>query len=82
MQTEPIRSKKHIKEMANYYLKQGKLRNYLLIILGIYTGLRISDMLHLTTILNQTTFAPIYTLPRTKQVNLKQLHLTRLLYLH
>jgi Site-specific recombinase XerD len=48
MQTEPIRSKKHIKEMAGYYLKQGKLRNYLLIILGIYTGLRISDMLRLT----------------------------------
>ena len=48
MQTEPIRNKKHIKEMAEYYLKQGKLRNYLLIILGVYTGLRISDMLRLT----------------------------------
>jgi len=48
MQTEPIRNKKHIKEMANYYLKQGKLRNYLLIILGVHTGLRISDMLRLT----------------------------------
>ena len=48
MQTEPIRSKKHIKEMAGYYLKRGKLRNYLLIVLGVNTGLRISDLLRLT----------------------------------
>ena len=46
--TEPIRSKKHIKEMAGYYLKCGKLRNYLLIVLGVHTGLRISDLLRLT----------------------------------
>ena len=48
MQTEPIRNKKHVREMADYYLKRGKLRNYLLIIMGIYTGLRISDLLRLT----------------------------------
>jgi len=48
MQTEPIRSKKHIKEMAGYYLRQGKLRNYLLIVLGVNAGLRISDLLRLT----------------------------------
>jgi Site-specific recombinase XerD len=48
MQTEPIRNKKHIREMAGYYLKQGKLRNYLLIVLGVNTGLRISDLLRLT----------------------------------
>jgi len=46
--TEPIRDKKHIREMANYYLKQGKLRNYLLIVMGVHTGLRISDLLRLT----------------------------------
>jgi len=34
--------------MAGYYLKQGKLRNYLLIVLGVNTGLRISDLLRLT----------------------------------
>ena len=45
--TEPIRDKKHIREMAAYYLKQGKIRNYLLIILGVHTGLRISDLLRL-----------------------------------
>ena len=48
MQTEPIRSKKHIREMARYYLKRGKLRNYLLIVLGVHTGLRIGDILRLT----------------------------------
>jgi len=45
--TEPIRDKRHIREMAAYYLKQGKIRNYLLIILGVHTGLRISDLLQL-----------------------------------
>jgi Site-specific recombinase XerD len=48
MQTEPIRNKKHIRAMTDYYLKQGKLRNYLLILMGGYTGLRISDLLCLT----------------------------------
>ena len=46
--TEPIRDKKHIREIADYYLKQGKLRNYLLIVMGVHTGLRISDLLRLT----------------------------------
>ena len=45
--TEPIRDKRQIREMAAYYLKQGKIRNYLLIILGVHTGLRISDLLQL-----------------------------------
>ena len=46
--TEPVRSKRHIREMANFYLQQGKTRNYLLIVMGVYTGLRISDLLSLT----------------------------------
>ena len=45
--TEPIRSRKHIREMADYYLKRGNPRNYLLIVLGVHTGLRISDILRL-----------------------------------
>ena len=45
--TDPIRSKHHIREMAEYYLKRGKIRNYLLIVMGVYTGLRISDLLML-----------------------------------
>ena len=45
--TEPIRDKKQIQAMAAYYFNKGKLRNYLLIILGVHTGLRIGDLLQL-----------------------------------
>jgi len=45
--TDPIRSKTHTREMADYYLKRGKLRNYLLIVLGLHTGLSIGDLLSL-----------------------------------
>lgn len=45
--TEPIRSKKQLKELAEYYLKKGQMRNYTLIIMGVYTVLRISDLLSL-----------------------------------
>jgi integrase len=46
--THPIRSKKQIHEITNFYLKQGQLRNYLLIVTGLHTALRISDILRLT----------------------------------
>lgn len=45
--TEPIRNKTHLKAMSDYYLKQGKFRNYLLIVMGAHTALRISDLLRL-----------------------------------
>lgn len=45
--TEPIRSKKQVKELAGYYLQKGQLRNYTLIVMGVYTALRISDLLRL-----------------------------------
>ena len=45
--TEPIRDKKHLHAMANYFLQRGQLRNYVLINLGVYTALRISDLLRL-----------------------------------
>lgn len=44
---EPIRSEKQIKGMANY-LRGKSERDYVLFILGINSGLRISDLLKLT----------------------------------
>lgn len=43
---EPIRSKKQIDSMKRY-LKSGNIRDYLLFVLGINSGLRISDLLSL-----------------------------------
>jgi integrase len=48
MTTEPIRDKKQLKELAGYWLKRGNLRNYVLIVLGVCTALRIGDLLRLT----------------------------------
>lgn len=44
---EPIRDKKQIDNMKKM-LKAGSVRNYLLFVLGINSGLRISDLLKLT----------------------------------
>lgn len=44
---EPIRNKKQI-ETLKKYLKGQDIRNYLLFVLGINSGLRISDLLKLT----------------------------------
>ena len=46
--SEPIRYKHKLRQLAGYFLQRGQLRNYALIILGVYTALRISDLLHLT----------------------------------
>jgi integrase len=46
--TEPIRNKHQVRELSNYYLQRGQLRNHCLIVLGIHTALRVSDLLRLT----------------------------------
>ena len=48
MTTEPIRDKKQAAALARYYQDRGQFRNYALIIIGMYTALRISDILRLT----------------------------------
>jgi integrase len=45
--TQPIRDENQARELADYYLQRGALRNYVLIIMGIHTALRISDLLRL-----------------------------------
>ena len=46
---EPIRNGKLVKKLLNYYKNLGQTRNFLLIALCLYTGLRISDILSLKT---------------------------------
>jgi len=43
--TQPIRNTDEVRKLTEYYLKEGKPRNYLLIVMGIHTALRISDLL-------------------------------------
>lgn len=44
---QPIRKKEDIKKLKNYFLKHNEYRNYLLVIIGLNTALRISDILRL-----------------------------------
>lgn len=45
--TEPIRDKKQLKALGDYFLKRGQLRNYTIVVMGACTVLRISDLLRL-----------------------------------
>lgn len=47
MSTDPIRDKKQLKALAGYWLQRYNFRNYALIVVGVCTALRISDLLRL-----------------------------------
>jgi integrase len=44
---EPIRNAKQLKKFAGYYLEKNNMRNYALIMLGVYSALRVGDLLQL-----------------------------------
>ena len=45
--TDPIRDKRQLKNLADYFLNRKEYRNFLLIVFGSCTALRISDLLEL-----------------------------------
>ena len=47
--TEPIRDPELLRAFLDYYREIGQYRNYVLLNLGVYTALRISDILKLNT---------------------------------
>jgi integrase len=46
--TEPIKNKNHVLELTAFHLIRGQHRNHCLVMLSVYTALRISDILRLT----------------------------------
>ncbi|MCL1893444.1 MAG: tyrosine-type recombinase/integrase [Holophagaceae bacterium] len=44
---EPIKNKSQLTKMAKFWLKHGNVRNYTMIILGVYSALRMVDLLRL-----------------------------------
>jgi integrase len=45
--TEPIRNLQSVRALERYYLSRGELRNHALVVMGVYTALRIGDLLKL-----------------------------------
>ncbi|MCC8149903.1 MAG: tyrosine-type recombinase/integrase [Lachnospiraceae bacterium] len=45
--TQPIKNPEEIDQLKNYFLEKGSIRDYVLIVTGLNTSLRISDILHL-----------------------------------
>ena len=52
--TSPIRKEEDLQRFRNYYLEKGKMRNYLLIVVGLNTALRIGDVLSLQVVEQKT----------------------------
>ena len=48
MPAEPIRDKNKLRQIAEYFFKRKQFRNYVLVILGVHTALRVSDLLQIT----------------------------------
>jgi integrase len=44
---QPIRNNRQARALAAYFLERGEIRNHVLIVMGIHTALRISDLLRL-----------------------------------
>ena len=47
MTTDPIRNKSDLKALADYFREKGQPRNSVMVIMGVCTALRISDLLKL-----------------------------------
>lgn len=45
--TQPIKEMEHINALKEYFYERGEIRNYALIVIGLNTSLRISDILAL-----------------------------------
>ncbi|MDR2615787.1 MAG: tyrosine-type recombinase/integrase [Oscillospiraceae bacterium] len=45
--TEPIRTRQTVRALERYYLSRGEPRNHALVVMGVYTALRIGDLLKL-----------------------------------
>ena len=43
--TQPIKEFEQINQLKDYFLEKGEIRNYVLVVLGLNTSLRISDLL-------------------------------------
>ena len=42
--TEPIKNTEQLRAMTEYFLERRQFRNNALLVLGVYTALRISDL--------------------------------------
>lgn len=45
--TQPIKEPEQINLLKDYFLERGEIRNYVLVVLGLNTSLRISDLLEI-----------------------------------